>query len=253
MSPRHSIELIYFALGLVIVGYACAPKVTSIQQTQAENRHLDSQTSVDSSIVAYIAPYESALDTVMNERLVYNESALQDKGRNSQIGFWICDILLDKGRDLFPKQRIDGAFYNSGGIRLGFIDTGWISKGTIYELAPFDNYLVLLEMKGKVLKQLCDHMAGRGGWPVSEGWTYTIFDDRSRFIELNGTELDSQKTYYILTNDYVANGGDDCDFLTPLAQESSGLFIRDIMIEFLREEIDTLNYSPKRRVELMMR
>ncbi|NNK89244.1 MAG: hypothetical protein HKO89_01435, partial [Saprospiraceae bacterium] len=34
---------------------------------------------------------------------------------------------------------------------------------------------------------------------------------------------------------YIANGGDNCDFLIDVPQDNSGLFIREVIIEHLEE------------------
>lgn len=245
-------RIYYFFLTIFIVT-ACAPRVIPVERTDVENDPIGAQTSVDSSLMSFIAPYKSELNAEMNEKLAYISRPMTHEGRNSQIGHWICDILLDRGQQLFPDREIDAAFYNPGGIRISFIDTGWITKGNIYELVPFDNYLVVLEMKGKDVKTLCDHMAERGGWPVSEGWEFTIFDEKSQYIKMHGRELEEEKTYQILTNDYIANGGDACDFLVPLPQQSSGQLVREILINYLRNLEVEVDYAPKRRIELMMR
>ena len=53
--------------------------------------------------------------------------------------------------------------------------------------------------------------------------------------------LDTQKVYRILTNDYVANGGDNCDFLKNLKKETTGKLIRELMIDYI---MDVKEISP---------
>jgi 2',3'-cyclic-nucleotide 2'-phosphodiesterase (5'-nucleotidase family) len=48
-------------------------------------------------------------------------------------------------------KKVDAAFINYGGIR-SYIAKGEITVGKIYELMPFDNLIVLQDLKGAVFK-----------------------------------------------------------------------------------------------------
>lgn len=41
--------------------------------------------------------------------------------------------------------------------------------------------------------------------------------------------------YHIVTNDYIANGGDNCYFLKDTEKKFSGLLIRDIVIHYIQK------------------
>jgi len=47
---------------------------------------------------------------------------------------------------------VDAAFVNYGGIRLPSIPAGNITRGKYLNSAPFDNLIVLLQVKGSVLR-----------------------------------------------------------------------------------------------------
>lgn len=236
---------------LICTGIGCAPKVIPVEQTRTLNREVDAGFKSDSATLKFIEPFEKKLSAEMNEKLVKVNQVMHHEGRNSQIGHWMCDILHESGAEIFESSP-DAAFYNPGGIRIAFIDTGWLTKRRVYELVPFDNYLVRLEMDSANIQTLCDHMATRGGWPTSEGFTYDIFKDKALNVRIKGEALVSGKTYSVLTNDYIANGGDQCSFLIPLERENSGWLVRELLIDYLRNKENAVDFSPKRRIELMM-
>jgi 2',3'-cyclic-nucleotide 2'-phosphodiesterase (5'-nucleotidase family) len=66
------------------------------------------------------------------------------------------------------ERKVDAGFMNQFGIRSS-IPKGNITVGKIFEMMPFDNLVVLQEIKGNVLKEFLDKTAADGGWPVSIG------------------------------------------------------------------------------------
>ena len=65
-----------------------------------------------------------------------------------------------------------------------------------------------------------------GGWPMTGDITMLLTD-------LSNYQDDA--TYYIATNDYVANGGDNCSFLIPCKKYSTGKTIRTLVIAFIQK------------------
>ena len=41
--------------------------------------------------------------------------------------------------------------------------------------------------------------------------------------------------YIVATNDYIANGGDNCSFLKPCKRVNTGVLIRDLMIAYIQK------------------
>src|SRR5690606_20900805 len=80
----------------------------------------------------------------------------------------------------------------------------------------------------------CDHMASRKGWPIS-GFTYQIKDRKATNIKIDGEDLNEHLVYKMVTIDYLANGGDYCDFLRPLYKKYSNSILRDVLIENLKD------------------
>ena len=101
---------------------------------------------------------------------------------------------------------------------------------------PFENQLVVMDLNGVQVKQLLDRIATYGGWPVSEGLQFEIRDSAAINILIQGAPWKPEGSYRIGLPDYVANGGDDCDFLKPLPRVNSGLLIRDLLISDVKRK-----------------
>lgn len=191
-------------------------------------------TDEDQDITALIKPYKVQLDQQMNEVIGHADIDMVKGKPNSTLGSWFVDILQEEAERIYG---VDVAFaaQNYGGIRVQSVAAGDISVGTIYEVMPFDNKLVVLKAGGAEMKKLLDMIASHGGWPVSDHLRMTIDGDKAKDIYIDGEAFDTQKTYYIALPDYIANGGDKADFLISLPRMDKDLMLRDIVIDHLKK------------------
>jgi 2',3'-cyclic-nucleotide 2'-phosphodiesterase (5'-nucleotidase family) len=105
--------------------------------------------------------------------------------------------------------------------------------GNIFELMPFDNGIAVVECNGKIVQQLMNKSAAKGGWAIS-GMTYMIMQGTAEQIYINNKKLDTLSTYHFVCSDYIANGGDDCSFLMTQKKTVSNLLFRNLLIEYIR-------------------
>jgi 2',3'-cyclic-nucleotide 2'-phosphodiesterase (5'-nucleotidase family) len=185
----------------------------------------------DSIILWHIAPYRDSLKNIISK--VIGEAA-QDmpKGKpESLLGNFFCDALLQQSGLYFGKKA-DVCIMNYGGLRLPSISAGKITVGKIFELMPFDNFLVLIHIKGDQLLQLLNQLAKDGGWPVS-GLSMKIKYDQATGVFIQGKPLQPDSYYTLVTSDYVAEGGDKMGILKNLPHENSGVMLRDALIGYI--------------------
>lgn len=202
------------------------------KQSAGHSYAIDSTLSVDSGIVRLLQPYKLGVDTQMQVAIGHSDIPLTKAQPECTLGNFIADAQLAAARRL--DNKVVASVVNYGGLRIPYIAPGIITNGRMYELMPFDNMLTIIEIPGDVLKQFCQHMAKFKGWPVS-GITYTIRDKEPVNININGQPLNDHIIYKVATNDYVAKGGDECSFLIPLRKKYTSLFIRDIMIDYVKD------------------
>ncbi|MEM9547634.1 MAG: 5'-nucleotidase [Bacteroidota bacterium] len=182
-----------------------------------------------------IAPYRQKLEAKMNEVIAYNKVEMRKDRPNSTLGNWFSDALLEEAEKIYGKD-IDVAMQNYGGLRVPSLKQGNITVGNIYELMPFDNKLVVLTMDGKLLQQLLNRIAEKGGWPISHTLKFSMKRDKAVNAYIKNEALDVNKKYTVAIADYIANGGDNCFFLDKAEREDKDIMIRDLIIDHLRNK-----------------
>ncbi len=169
----------------------------------------------------------------MSAVLCYNNQDLKKDLPEGTLGNFVCDELMSFAKNNYSKP-IDFCMYNNGGLRVGSIAKGNLTVGKIYELAPFDNAIVVVELGGNDCKRLFDLIAQNNGTPCSKEFRMTIENNLAANIFINNEPFDSTKTYKILTNDYVASGGDKTEPMKKAINVTSlNLMVRDALIKQL--------------------
>jgi 2',3'-cyclic-nucleotide 2'-phosphodiesterase (5'-nucleotidase family) len=189
---------------------------------------------VDPKIAAMIEPYKETLSKTMDEVIGYCDEDLVKGKPTSTLTNWFADVLLAESQKLVTL-KVDFAIQNYGGIRIPVFSKGNITVGKIYELMPFDNILYILELKGSTVKTLLTKIAESGGWPVSYTISMSIAYGKALNILINNEPLDESRVYNVAIPDYLANGGDNLDFLRDQVRHNTGALIRDMLINNVRE------------------
>ena len=213
---------------------ACGPRLYQPATPVGYTRYDVKPGNTDSSLLQMLQPYSKAMQASMNVVIGSLDQALEKKMPENSLGFFMTDAFIAQAALVF-ETRVDVALMNNGGIRTPSLQAGPITVGNIYEAMPFDNLLVLLTLSGQQLQQLINHVAGRGGWPISGG-SYGIQNKKALELIVGGTPIDMQKKYTVALSDYVANGGDDCSFLVGLPQQNKGYLQRDALIDFVKRQ-----------------
>lgn len=87
---------------------------------------------------------------------------------------------------------------------------GEITEGGLITMMPFTNYIQVVDIKGSDLMSVFDVMASTNGNGVSKG-VDVVFDPQTKktlSAKLNGKNIDPNKTYRVVTINYLAGGGD---------------------------------------------
>ena len=207
-----------------------------LHEEQHQNYRFDpSVTMTDPGIDSLILPYKNSLDEAMNEVVGFFEVGLTKGKPESTLGNWVADALMEESAYM-GLDPPDFAIQNYGGLRISEIPRGPVQLGKIYELMPFENYLVLLRIKGAELEPLFNRLIDYGGWPVSAELRITSKGKTLEEVYIDGNSLELRKEYLIAMPDYVANGGDDCWFFKDKARIETGILIRDLLITNLKRK-----------------
>ncbi|RYD58681.1 MAG: hypothetical protein EOP56_03590 [Sphingobacteriales bacterium] len=214
-------------------------------QKQSSNIYaIDKAVNADSSMADMITPYKQNMQQAMEQVIGTNDTMLTKGQPESSLGNFLADAQLDAAKK--ADAGVIASVANYGGIRLPYITAGPITIGKMYELMPFDNTIVILDVPGNVMLEFCNHIANLGGWPVS-GIRFAIKDKQAIDIEIGNAPLDTGKTYKIAVNDYMAGGGDKCSFLKTLKPKPVNVFVRDALIAYVRQQ-QTLRASLAKRI-----
>ena len=225
----------FFWVSLLIAVAASGCRGLQVVGNQSNYYKMEEQTSSDQSIEEMIAPYKKGVDAEMNAVVGETTGDLLKAQPESTLGNFVADAILKVSDELY-KGTVDLAISNYGGLRIVEIPEGPITKGRIFELMPFDNTLVVLEMNKAQLTQFYEHLSMSGGWPISAGVEIAI-DTTNRKAEmfLNGQALEDNKMYAVCTSDYIANGGDQCSFLIDIPRTEINILFRDALLQYVKQ------------------
>lgn len=225
----------YIIPALLLAATACN-KHFQAAQYQFEEKKIEGSAVHDAAMDSIIAPYKVALDKEMNVPIGYSDTILTRNQPESDLGNFMCDMLLKKAIAYYGHP-VDFTFLNNGGIRIPNLPAGKITRGQIIELIPFDNRLVIMQLKGTTVDSLFNYLASKGGWNIA-GARYKIKDGKAVNIVIGNKPLDKSVTYTMAVSDYLAQGGDNCIMLKGIAYMDLKKILRDILIEGIMEMND---------------
>ncbi|MBQ6225244.1 MAG: 5'-nucleotidase C-terminal domain-containing protein [Bacteroidaceae bacterium] len=192
---------------------------------------MDENPSVEAAAV--VAPYKVSVDSMMSPALGLSRIAMNVKRPESLLSNWAADVMVEGGTAT-GLARADMGLINIGGLRNNMPE-GIVRKGDIILISPFENYLVVLEMKGKDLLELMKNIAAVKGEGVSSSVRMEITEDGKLLsCTINGEEIDPKRTYTIATLDYLAEGNDKMYALKKAVKRHEiGILARDVMMEYV--------------------
>lgn len=158
------------------------------------------------------------------------------KGSNSLLGYWAAEVMAD-------KTDAQVAIQNGGGLRRT-LEKGQITMGDLYEIMPFDNYLVVMDLPGKDLIKAIDHGINMpkttdgdfSGLYVEYDKTKPYGEQITKITLSDGTPIDENKTYRVVVNDFMFTGGDGYDFSNATNVDETYIPVRDVLVERIKKD-----------------
>lgn len=221
---------------LTIICFALkACKGKSYISNEPENQAIAINDQIKSSAhpsTLLIRPYKKALDSLMALPVAQSSMPLTKTLPESTLGNLITDLI----KHHFEKTSgivLHGLILNQGGLRIE-LPEGTITRSMVFELMPFDNELVLFNMKGEDLISVLNHIAEKGGMPIA-GIKMGIADKKAVQVEIAGNPIRLNENYLIATSDYLYGGGDKFNFSKSSNLTYTKLKIRDLIMESFME------------------
>ena len=189
----------------------------------------------DENITKFINDIKTSYEGSLNQKLSHTDFILRAKDddgkwltRDGETG--LCNLIADAifaSAAKIPTGKADIAFIHAGGIRTN-INPGDITFHDIFDVAPFVDYVCIVEISGKSILDDLEISARLlpkldGGFLHPAGMTYTIdtniptpvkVDDKNQVIEIsgdrrvcdvfvNGEPIDPNKIYKVISRNYV--------------------------------------------------
>lgn len=210
---------------------------------RASEREVDASVPDDPRVDAIIAPYAPkvrALDVVIGKLA----TTLKKEGMGGgTLGNFVSDAMRASAEAKLGRP-IALAITNKGGLRKNEITQGELRVRDIFDLMPFENALITLDLTGAQVKRILEVMMANDE-PAQSGARikfrragdkgYEIVD--LKLVGADGAEhpLDEAATYTILTSDYLLNRGGSYSVLKEGKNVNPlGVTIRDAVIDYVK-------------------
>jgi len=187
----------------------------------------------DANMLVVYEKYEDELNPILGKVL---GKTTVDLGHDryagpSLLGEWACEIMKD-------AAGVQIAMTNGGGLRVP-VPAGEITAGKLYEVMPFDNYLYTMNLSGADVKANIEHgiMNDDIGWVQIAGVRVTYNPNAeagnriTSMVLEDGTPVEMDKFYTVVTNDFMFDGGDNYNFENSKDGLNTFIPIRDALMD----------------------
>lgn len=241
---KSALRLKQFVLFLTFISVVSCGRQFHVSRVEGKQQPVTQTGGSNADIDAFIKPYRENIDRDMSTVLCYNPVPLdKSQGRwQTGIGNVMAEATLKKANEVLSKRNqppADFAMLNFGGIR-SIIPQGNVTVRTAFEVMPFENSLSVVELKGEQVSELLQYfVAEKKAHPLA-GISFNIKDGNAQDVHIGGKPFWANKTYRVVTSDYLVQGGDRMDFFKKgVSQTELDYKLRNVLIDYFKEQ-DTL-------------
>ncbi|HOJ87569.1 MAG TPA: bifunctional UDP-sugar hydrolase/5'-nucleotidase [Pseudothermotoga sp.] len=175
------------------------------------------------------------LNTVIGEtKILLDGERANVRSKSTNLANMICDSMM-------WKVNADLALTNGGGIRAS-IKPGKITIRDVLTVLPFGNTLYVIKMTGSQLLEVLQYAAtikeGQGAFLQTGGLIWKSVDGKVVEAKIKGQPLESDKLYTVVTNDYMAQGGDGYTMLKGLPGYNTGFTMDSVLSQYIQEVLN---------------
>lgn len=227
--------------------FSCKSQLPQLVRIEGKQTSINETVASDKNIENTIKPYREKVEKEMTTVISYTPINLNrtDGDLESSLGNLMADLCYQRANPVFYSRtgkNIDFAMFNYGGIRSG-ISKGNITNENAFNLMPFENSLVVVELTSEKIKELVNYLiAENKAHPLSKNINLVVTENGYN-LKINNATLDDSKTYFVLTSDYLQNGGDNMNFFkNPINLYKLDYKVRNAIIDYFKET-DTIKVS----------
>lgn len=229
---------------ILIVLLGCKQEDYNTSRVDANLIPIDRTIKNDTTVTSFIAPYKASVDKEMDSILAYapNSITKKDSKYNTAIGNLMADAIFDLVNPVFESRAgypFNAVLLNYGGIRSPLYK-GDVTTRTAYQMMPFENEVVVVELSGIQMKALFQYLANGTAHPISNLQVILNPDGSLKKGLIQGQEIIDNETYFIATSDYLQKGGDNMTFFSkPISLLTLDYKIRNVLIDYFKKH-DTI-------------
>jgi 5'-nucleotidase len=192
----------------------------------------------DSSVARLVDQWSADTRPVL-ERTVASLAEELPRPENGLGEFGIGNLLADAFRIAVGAEA---SLVNNGAIRRG-LPAGQVNYGSLYELQPFQNALVVVEVSGVQLRQALESAVARGQVNAHIAGLLVDWDPEAapgnrirRIRRADGRRVLDTDRVRMALSEFVAQGGDRFDVFRGLPARQTGLVDLDAVLTYLRRQ-----------------
>ena len=194
---------------------------------------MDSQfdSGTDRTAAKIIEKY-SQMIAPLQEIIGYSEAEYDKARPESGLSNFAADIIRETAEKACG-QRVDVGLTNFGGIRTS-LPKGAVRVYDIFSIFPFENHIVIFDIKGSDLLRFFKQMAAR---PEALSNVYLVAKDgKIVTLRIGDQPFDVERTYKMATIDFLMDGGDGVNFTKcAMNKIETGILIRDAIVDHIRQ------------------
>jgi len=235
---------------LFFLAFGCSTKkvATYSAKTYTINDSLNSK-----ALDSIINPYKTELDKKMDKVIGHSNYDLVKYTPESPLGNFVADVVFNNGFGFKANQKAFNllktntfCMLNFGGLRSS-INKGDITIGDIYQLMPFDNEIVIVKLSSQHIQKLLLYLFEKNGQPISNAIAY-VNSSKGR-LDIGGAPYNFNDEVFVITSDYLANGGDKMTFFKGQPYVKTGILIRDALINYVSTVKELPNFEVEGRIQ----
>lgn len=226
-------HLIFFLIGASLL--ACSSHLATI----ATKVSLNNDSTEKQEVSRFILPYKDSMDRAMNKVLAESSVSMEVGRPSSILGNWASDALFFNQTRTVKLSEPIFCLLNTGGFRSS-IGKGPVTLGDIFRMMPFENSVVWLRLPVASLAKIQYYLQQSGGEPIANA---TMIQGK---LLVNGA-TENTKFIWVITTDYLANGGDRMNFFQDAVERSDKkILLRDVFIEEAKTQKNLIVSSENR-------
>ena len=242
---NYNIVLLHFVLFLTFLSsVSCGPERFTVTRIEGKEIGITNEHHEVAAIEQFIKPYRDHIDQDLSTVLAIAPQTLDKNGEwQTPMGNLFSDVVMLKGNPIFmarEKKSIDIVLLNHGGIR-SIIPQGNVTARTAFEIMPFENSLVVIALKGEQIEEMLQYIINEKKPHPLNGMSFTIDkNNMAKNILIQGKPFSRETVYYVGTNDYLSNGGDNMNFFKKgIMKYDLDYKLRNILIDYFKD-VDTV-------------